>query len=168
MSIFVGCGHESKSVISNYKGDGTIKYLSGHGLFGIDGIELKFEKFDLSKDFNAKYSLHNLPVGDVYMVYLAIPNPAPLHKIMQNQLNMRIINRGTIVQDINLPIGRLINNETAEENKFYALKGFHSLEVSGEIEVRSGDEYALEIFYKNNHVVDQMYGSILIERGGFK
>ena len=167
-SLSAGCGNESKSAISKYTGDGLIKYLPTPGLLGIDGVAIKFSNIDLSKNSNSKYTLQNLPLGDPYIVFFVVPDPAPLDTIMKNSLNLKFINNGNITREIDLPIGKMINNQGADLNRFYALEGVNGLEVSSELDVKSGDNYSIQMSYKNNNFTSPSLGYLLIERGGYK
>ena len=165
---FCSFGRESKNEIFKYSGDGTIQYLPAPGLFGRDGIEIKFENFDLSKNYTAKYSLQNLPVGNPYMVYFVVPDPAPLDEIKKNTLKLKILSNNKVVNDINIQIGKMINNQGKSLNRFYCLSGFHNLHVTSQVVAETGSNISIEFSYMNENVVKKTYGYLLLERGGFK
>jgi hypothetical protein len=166
--ILVGCNHESKSAISKYSGDGKIKHLDSPGILGIDGIEIKFKKFDLSKNFNAKYSLQGLPVGKPYMIYLVVPDPVPLNEFKSNSFQLRVLNNGRVALDLRRPIGKMINNQQQRLNRFYCLKGYQDMQESSQVDAKTEGNYSIELNYENTKLNERVFGYLLLERGGFK
>lgn len=166
--ILVGCDRESKNAISKYSGDGIIKHLPSPGLLGIDGVEIKFQNFDLSQDYSAKYSLQGLPTGTPYMIYLVVPDPAPLDEIKNNNLQVRVFNKDTVILDLSRPIEKMINNQEQGLNRFYCLEGYQDMKVSSQVDAKTEGSYSIEMNYENTNVSEKVFGYLLLERGGYK
>lgn len=166
--FFASCDQESKSAISNYSGDGSIRHLSSPGVFGIDGIEVRFQEFDLSQNYNAQYSLRGLPEGKPYMLYLVVPDPAPLDRIKKNHLRVRILSDDRVIREMSQPIGGMINNQQHGLNRFYCLEGTKDMVVSTQVDAHAEEDCSIEVYYENINVHESFFGYFVLERGGFK
>lgn len=164
----MGCGNESTRAISQYSGDGSIQHLPKPGVFGIDGIEIKFPDIDLSKDHKISYSLDNLPTGDPYNIFFVVPEPAPLADIKNNKIHIKAQNKAKTIVDLNLKIGEMINNIGMGLNRFYCNNDFHTQPIPCQFIADSIEEATIEITYLNSNLNKPAYGYLLLARGGYK
>ena len=79
-----------KNQITNYTGDGTIKYIPGTFL-GCPGVELKFESISLTQKFSQLYQLVNLPVTKrtYWIIFNIQPPPTIKYSDFGRELNTK-------------------------------------------------------------------------------
>lgn len=160
--FLMGCNMSLKKQIENYSGDGDIHFFDAPFL-GTPGCVIKMPDFDLSNEFNAEYNLNGIPSKMNYLIFLVVPEPCPIQKVLQGRLNCQIKKNGQIVKEANSKIKDLRNSEEPGINRFY---------FSGEnellIEVNKLDtKWSLSVNI-NADIKTSVQAYIEISSGGFK
>ncbi len=169
LSIFIlGCSNESQKAIESYSGDGKIEYVESANLLHLDGIRIQFYKFDLSKDYNAKYRLQNLPPGDPYAIYFVVPDPAAISNIKNSHLHITLLLNTRKIAEKYTSIGTMTNNIRGTLNRFYWYEDPLEINTIEQDAVNPKDLYTIEFKYQNISVKEKVSGYLVLERGGVK
>ncbi len=154
------------TAIDNYKGDGIIKYLKAP-LLGISGVKIEMPHLDLSKGINKQYNLANIPkTRSAYIVYLVVPNPTPLEKVLHGNYSLKILKDGKLIRTVSSRLKEITNTTGGDDlNKFY----FFDFEKPVEImPLSSKENWSIITSYNNNLLSDSVDSYIMVRAGGSK
>lgn len=162
ISFLFGCDLSLKQAIADYKGDGQIIYLKGP-LLGTSGVAIKMPTLDLAEPFEVEYQLAGIPEGNRYVVYLVIPEPCPIDKILQGSFELQIYQDNILVNKIIAStLEKMTNRVGGGENRFYFYE-------KGQFDVNNvGTIWSIKIKSMNKKLFTSVNAFILISTGGYK
>lgn len=162
ISLLVGCDLKLKQAIEAYKGTGQINYLKGP-LLGTSGVAIKMPSLDLVEPFEVEYQLTGIPKGNRYVVYLVIPEPCPIDKILQGSFELQIYQDNILVNKIIAPtLEKMTNRVGGGENRFYFYE-------KGQFDVNEvGATWSIKVKSANKKLSASVNAFILISTGGYK
>lgn len=157
-----GCDSELKKAIADYQGDGEIIYIEGQ-LLGSSGVALKMPSFDISKPFEVKYQLAGIPNRNRYIIYLVVPEPCPINKVLQGSFELQIYQNNILVNKITASaLKEMTNSVGGGENRFYFYE-------KGQFDVaKIGENWSIKVKSINESLSISVNAYILISAGGFK
>lgn len=168
ISLFCsGCDRQLKREISEYQGDGTIRYLKAPNFLGVSGFSIQMSPFDLSTPVNIRYDLSGLPLGRS-VVYLVVEDPCPLEKIERGTCAFEFSRNGKLVKKLSSDLLKITNNMVGKKNRFYFFAYNDEQNASSIISQDTSSLWSLSVSCKNPYLNEPVKAYILIERGGYK